>query len=244
MQKLIFRKEHSMVILENQELESSVVTGESCIAVPIEVFEKSDGEVTVLSYSFCRDTAERFSAEFDGELFSEKARKWLDEKLDGKMRELGYEHYSHEGEMMLEYVLEDAARLSKPTVKAQPVNDNAELEKLCESTGCSIELNDDGEDILFAVVEDGIILSYAGMNDVVYDDRSVEISVETAPDRRREGLGFACVTALCEHILNKGKCVRYKCSVYNKASSALAEKCGFSLEGKRFSYICGRIEDN
>ena len=147
--------------------------------------------------------------------------------------------------MMLEYVMNDAAELKiKTDIVPQIISSNDELEILCENTGCSIELEDDGEDILFAVVENGIILSYAGMNDLHYDDGSVEISVETAPDKRRQGYGIACVAALTSHLLVKGKTVRYKCSLFNKPSSALAEKCGFSLEGKRYSYICGIHEDN
>ena len=234
-----------MIILENSELENAVVSGESCIAVPIEVFENTKGETTVLTYSFCRNIAEEFLSEFQGNLFSNSAVIWLGEHLEDLMKKLGYEHYSHEGELMLEYVLSDIEKLSPDaTHEVVQVSDNRELERLCESTGCSIELNDSGEDVLFAVVEDDKILSYAGMNDVFYEDSSVEISVETSPERRREGLGLACVCALCKHILKKGKRVRYKCSAYNKPSSALAEKCGFSLEGKRYSYVCSRIEDN
>ena len=234
-----------MISFESYELEKSVLTNESCIAVPFEVFQKADGECDILTYSFCEELAREYCEKFRGDVFSNAAIEWVCDRFGAKMKEIGYEHYSHEGEMMLEYVMSDETRLVKDgRCKVSLITSNAELEELCQNTGCSIELNDDGEDVLFAVVEKGKILSYAGVNDLTYGDGSVEISVETAPDRRREGFGFSCVSALTEHLLKRGKSVRYKCSVMNRPSFALAEKCGFSLEGKRYSFICGLIEDN
>lgn len=234
-----------MIRFEDQELELSVINGESCIAVPLEVFVGEDGNVSVLTYSCCKELAEKYLELFRDNVFSSKAIEWVNEKFGCIMRDLGYEHYSHEGELMLEYIITDESQLKyQSDITPTIITSNEVLEKLCENTGCSIELEDDGEDLLFAVTDNEIILSYAGINDLHYEDGSVEISVETAPDRRREGFGIACVSALTRYLLSKNKTVRYKCSIFNKASSALAEKCGFSLEGKRYSYICGTVEDN
>ena len=126
-------------------------------------------------------------------------------------------------------------------VKVHMISSNAVLSKICELSGCDIEIADDGEDVIFAVLDEGRLLAYAGMNDVEYEDNSVEISVETAPEHRRLGYGSACVSALTKHLTDKGMTVRYKCSRDNTNSSALAEKCGFKLEGERFSFVCERI---
>lgn len=234
-----------MLKFENPELEKSVLSHESCIAVPFEAFQTPSGEISVLTYSFCEKPAREYLEKFTGDIFSNSSVEWLNSAFGKVMDKAGYEHYSHEGEMMLEYVLTDTESLCrKGRREAEMISSNSDLQALCENTGCSIEINDDGEDVLFAVIEDGKILSYAGINDISYGDGSVEISVETSPDRRREGLGFSCVSCLSEHLLKKGKSIRYKCSLFNKPSSALAEKCGFSLEGKRYSYICGLKEDN
>ena len=79
------------------------------------------------------------------------------------------------------------------------------------------------------------------MNDVIYADGSVEISVATAPDQRRKGSGEACVADITEYLLRKGITVRYKCAKSNSASLALCEKIGFELEGERLSLVFERI---
>lgn len=233
-----------MLKFEDSTLEKAVLSGESCIAVPLEVFLKSDGETEILTYSFCEKEAKEFCKKFGGTPFSDEALSFADRVFGEKLRGLGYEHYAHEGELMREYILSSEDSLPLVSHKVRMISTNEELSPLCENTGCEIELNDDGEDLLFAVVQDGEILAYAGMNDVQYADGSVEISVETSPDYRRQGLGITCVTELCRHILKKGNSVRYKSAKSNLASCALAEKCGFSLVGERYSYICGIAEDS
>ncbi len=229
-----------MIRLENKDLEESVLSGDSCIAVPLEVFQGTDGKIEITTYSFCKELAGEFLSKFGTDIFSPDSLIWVNEKFGAIMDKLGYEHYSHEGELMLEYILTSSDKLYGGCEQVtRMIDDNSVLSELCRNTGCDIELNDDGEDVIFIVEKDGKILSYAGMNDVVYSDRSVEISVETDEEHRRRGLGSACVTALSKHILDNGRNVRYKCSAFNRPSYLLAEKCGFKLEGKRYSYICG-----
>ena len=232
-----------MVVAENEKLEKSVLAGISCIAVPVEAFCKNNGENVITSYSSCIDKSLEWERLFGDELLSKESLEWMKKEFSAFAEKIGYRYFENENEQMLEYVLAPEMQMPKLNdgVKVHKISSNAVLAELCRNSGCDIEIADDGEDIIFAVVEDGIILAYAGMNDIVYDDNSVEISVETAPDSRRKGYGYACVASLTAHLLNKGTTVRYKCSKDNYRSSALAEKCGFSLEGTRFSFVCERI---
>lgn len=235
-----------MIVIENEELEKSVLAGVSCIAVPVEVFVPADGEPVITTYSACRDAAKEWEDKFSPDLLSDRSVRYIENKMSAFAEKLGYRHFESENTFMTEYVFTPSMQLTKKdfSVKVHKISSNAVLEKLCEASGCDIEIADDGEDVVFAVVEDGCILAYAGMNDVFYSDNSVEISVETAPDCRRRGYGEACVAALTEHLVSKGITVRYKCSMDNTPSCALAEKLGFRLDGARYSFVCERVYAN
>ena len=232
-----------MTVAENSKLEQSVLKGISCIAVPVEVFVPHKGEAIVTSYSFCIDVAVRWEEKYKDDLLADEAIKCLKSDFEAVAENIGYRYFESENEYMLEYEFTPDMHMTNNVngIKVHKISSNAVLAELCAASGCDIEIADDGEDVLFAVVEDGKICAYAGMNDVVYDDNSVEISVETAPDHRRKGYGMACVCSLVRHLVNKGITVKYKCSRENLASSALAEKCGFALEGRRYSFVCEKI---
>ena len=232
-----------MTVAEDAKLEESVLKGISCIAVPVEVFVPKDGEPVVTSYSFCIDDAAGWEDRFKEDLLSNEAVECLKNTFATIAENIGYRYFESENEYMLEYEFAPDMHLTNglKEIKVHKISSNAVLAELCAASGCDIELADDGKDVLFAVVEEGKLCAYAGMNDVVYADNSVEISVETAPDKRRKGYGAACVEALTKYLSTKGITVRYKCSKDNVASSALAEKCGFSLGGKRFSFVCEKI---
>ena len=232
-----------MVRIEDKEIEEFALSDLSCFAVPVEVFVPVKGEAQILSYSVCEDIAREWEEKYKGCLLTEKARLEMYESLEAIVKNKSLAHMENENEWMTEYVFYPDMQLPKTVsdIKVHMISSNAVLERICENSGCDIEIADDGEDVIFAVVDNGILLAYAGMNDLSYADDSVEISVETAPDHRRKGYGAACVTALTEHLKSKGKTVRYKCSKGNTRSSALAEKCGFVLEGERYSFVFERI---
>ncbi len=232
-----------MTVAENEKLEQSVLKGISCIAVPVEVFVPQKGEPVVTSYSFCIEAADKWERQFREDLLSLKALECLKSDFAAIAENIRYRYFESENEYMLEYEFTSDMQMANDEngIKVHKISSNAVLAELCAASGCDIEIADDGEDVLFAVVEDGKICAYAGMNDVIYEDGSVEISVETAPDQRRKGFGLACVMALSKYLVNKGITVRYKCSKDNTASSALAEKCGFALSGRRFSFVCEKI---
>ncbi len=225
-----------MIKLEDKELEKTVLGGISCIAVPVEIYIPTEGEPEITAYSSCFDIAEEYERRFCTELLSEKALGWLENKLYSFAENVGYARFHSENEKMLEFEATDVCQLNKlkKICNCIMISDNDELAVLCENTGCDIEI-DGGDDVVFAVVEDGIILSYAGVNDIGYDGISLEISIETMPGEKRKGYGSACVTSLSEYLLGRGYKVLYKCSSDNVASAALAEKCGFRMTGTRFS---------
>lgn len=236
------RRKKAVIKFEDKELEKFVLSGQSCIAVPVEIYVSANGETEFTVYSICRDTAEEFERKFCGSELSPVALAWLEGELYSFAENTGYRRFHSDNEKMLEYEISDICHLNKNTKsgKCQMISDNSELAALCKNTGCDIEING-GDDVIFAVVENGVILSYAGVNDIDHDGISLEISVETMPDEIRKGYGSACVVALSEYLIERGYKVLYKCSSNNIASAALAEKCGFSFSGTRFSYTYERI---
>ena len=232
-----------MVRVEDYELEKTVLAGVSCFAVPVEAFVPMSGEPVITAYSVCIDKAREWERDYGDRLLSGESLDWLEREFCAFAEKLGYKRVNSENELMIEYVFTPDMQLAKtyPDIKVHKITSNAVLEKLCEMSGCDIEIADDGEDILFAVIEEGRLCAYAGMNDLCYEDGSIEISVETAPDYRRKGYGAACVCALTQYLCDKGITVRYKCSADNGPSLALCEKCGVVLEGKRFSLVMEKI---
>lgn len=230
-----------MVLFEDKELEESVMSGESCIAVPVEIFKDRNGKTVILTYSVFEDAARELEKSFD-DLLSEDALSFIDEKIKGEMKKLRYVHMPHEYEFMTEYKLTPGCSVNRfENEYVTAIRDNATLQKLCENSVCDIEMDDGEDDVIYAVVKDGEILSYAGINDLDRGETSVEISVETAPDYMNMGYGSASVSALCDELLKKGKNVLYKTAKTNKPSIALAEKCGFEYTGERYSYYCEKI---
>lgn len=236
------KTETQMVKFENEELEKAVTDGVSCIAVPIEICVAADGDMTITAYRTCADTAYEYEKRFSDNPLSEESINWLKNQLSAFEENTGYRYYCSENEIMWEYIVEDVSQLNKNAFcdKCIKIDSNEALSKLCADTGCDIEI-DGGDDVIFAVVENGKILSFAGVNDLDYGGISLEISVETAEDYKRMGYGSACVAALSEFLIERGYRVIYKCSASNTASSALAEKCGFKYALTRFSYVCEKI---
>ena len=180
-----------MLRFESAELEKEVLSGGSCIAVPIEIFVPTRGEPIVTAYSFCEDAARRVIEKFGDDLLSDKALKYTDGEFKAVAENIGYRHDEHENQMILEYEMRDMSQLNKKLIRGDciKITSQAVLSKLCENSGCDIELEGDG-DVMFAVVGDGKIMSYAGIND--YTEQSLSISSSSIT-------GFilpACVSAV------------------------------------------------
>ncbi len=230
-----------MIIFEDKDLEAMVLSGNSCIAVPIEIYVAEGDEAKITTYSCFGKIAKAFEEIFKGKELSADALKWIDERIYADVKMFGYEHSLEDIHYMSEYSLTDSEKLKKcDTSKVTFINSENELR------GCDISLIEglviDSESAV--VVEDNKLVAIAAVNDVSFDDGGVELFVETDIEYRNRGYGSATVTALTEKLLSESICVRYKCAKNNGASVRLAEKCGFEKNGERYSYVCFAVDNN
>ncbi|WP_069884903.1 GNAT family N-acetyltransferase [Streptomyces luteocolor] len=66
-----------------------------------------------------------------------------------------------------------------------------------------------------------------------------DVAVVTAPERRRERLALACVTALCADIAARGRTASWSCAQENRPSRLLAWTAGFRLRHEYVRYVTG-----
>ncbi|MEU7581206.1 GNAT family N-acetyltransferase [Streptomyces sp. NPDC041068] len=66
-----------------------------------------------------------------------------------------------------------------------------------------------------------------------------DVAVLTTPERRRERLGLACVTALCADIAARGRTASWSCGRDNRPSRLLAWTAGFRLRREYVQYVTG-----
>lgn len=66
-----------------------------------------------------------------------------------------------------------------------------------------------------------------------------DVAVITAPERRRERLALACVTALCGDISARGRTASWSCARDNRPSRLLAWAAGFRLQREYVHYATG-----
>lgn len=69
--------------------------------------------------------------------------------------------------------------------------------------------------------------------------RYEDVAVVTAPERRRERLALACVTALCGDIAARGRTASWSCARDNRPSRLLAWTAGFRLQREYVHHITG-----
>lgn len=70
-------------------------------------------------------------------------------------------------------------------------------------------------------------------------DAYEDVAVVTAPERRRERLALACVTALCGDIADRGRTASWSCARDNRPSRLLAWTAGFRLRREYVHYATG-----
>ncbi|MEU1015284.1 GNAT family N-acetyltransferase [Streptomyces sp. NPDC005900] len=66
-----------------------------------------------------------------------------------------------------------------------------------------------------------------------------DVAVLTAPERRREHLALACVTALCADIAERGRLASWSCGRHDRPSRLLAWTAGFRLHHEYVRYVTG-----
>ncbi|WP_409235336.1 GNAT family N-acetyltransferase [Streptomyces sp. PA5.6] len=67
-----------------------------------------------------------------------------------------------------------------------------------------------------------------------------DVAVLTAPERRRERLALACVTALCADVAARGRTASWSCGRDNRPSRLLAWTAGFRLHREYVQYVTGK----
>lgn len=227
---------------EDADLEEFVLSGESDIAIPIQVTQSADGEVSVTAYLKYKLEAEQFCRVFAADPFSDGAKEYLESVFSPLMKKLGYRFEREYDQTVLSYEAECGKLQDVPCdAKIIFIGTNEELSSLYLGTTRDFEIDDDDPaDVAFAAVQGNVALSVATVNDYS-EDGSVEINVETAKNERDKGYGAAVTSALCRHLLSLGERVSYRCRASNGASRRVAEKCGLTYKGKTFYYLCYKI---
>ncbi len=216
-----------------------VLAGNSCIAVPVEIYLQEGKAPVITTYSCFGKIAEEFEAIFGHDVIASDALNWLDEKLYSAVKALGYEHCYDDIHMLSEYSISALSQLRNRDEAVLVIKDESELDGLDTALIDGIAVDKEAA----VVVKDGKLVSIACANDVPFEDDSVELFVETDAAYRNLGYGAATVSTLAELYLKKGITVRYKCAKNNDASIRLAEKCGFEKNGNRYSYVCYAVEE-
>lgn len=228
-----------MLVHEDPVLEKAAMEGELCIAVPVSVYKPECGECVITAYENVWDICDAHEKKYGDDILSEESVKGLFAAVAPVAEGMGYSADVKESRIIREY----RARGERlPSFDCDEnvvtVGDTAEVEGLeCLLLHDPEPDPDDEEDVCTVIIKDGRIVALAGINDIA-DDDSVEIFVETAKDFRGRGYGTAVTAALVNHLARIGYNTAFNCAESNKASSAIAEKLGMTLEGRRYSLVC------
>ncbi len=226
-----------MIHFEDNELMNMVLAGDSCIAVPFEIYVPTEGEPIITVYSFLESVAHEYEGRFKDDLLSADALKWLDFILSATVKDMNYIHAEDPSHFLAEYEADNCKEcydqhiLGKNLIlPADPLPKDIDL--------TYFEDYNVPESISALCMSDGKVVSVSTTNDIAFEDKSVEICVETLPEYEGKGYGTATVAALCAYYNEKGIKVKYECAKSNTASVKIAKKCGFKLIGERYSYVC------
>jgi len=210
------------VQLEDKELEDFILE-EGDTAVPLEIYRSEQAEqYEILVYPCCISTVlpilESGADLFDGAVLDSLARS-LNPLLDSFSFVPSPDGISHICEFKMDSPSDVPASLILPdTAIFLPAEDSEE------------------ESVSACHISDGKPVAEAAPNDYS-DDDSVEIHVQCLPEYRGKGYATSCVAKLTEYYLKNGNSVRYHCRMQNKASLRIPKKCGFTLQGKRVSFV-------
>ncbi len=231
-------KGQSMIRLENEEFEKSIIAEHYHIAVPFQITVFADGRKDFLVYSFCEKLAGEFEEKFTDPLSAE-ALDWLAEKLAPMMEELDYDSgsmmmHSHREYRMTPDMLETLAPCTHDAELLTVLTD-ADRETDVELELDAFEMDGTNpEDAMAVIRENGKIVCFAAVNDIIENDTTggydwIELNVECGEDYRCRGYGAACVSALTRYYLEMGKGVKYLCDEDNIASMRTAGRVGYTL---------------
>ena len=222
-----------MIILEDS---SFPIDNDFDSVIPFEIHVDND-RVTITAYDMVEDIANDFNNMFGNDPLSDPALEYLNSKLDPIIKKSGYSlDNKHLYNWYYSYYMDDIQLLNTDvilpnTVKWEPDSNYKNL--------TTIDLDFIEDRTIFVTLIDNKIVSYACENPWCEEDE-FEIGVETALGYRNNGYALSNTSALTKYSLQLNYRVTYNCSRYNTTSQRIAEKVGFTSNGKRYYYICYR----
>lgn len=232
-----------MIRLEDPNMEQfALELGD--VAVPLEIYRNLVSDVTDMTvYARFSELAGRLRLRFDTDLLSPEAIQYAQDALTDGMRPLDFLPSPDTDNRIDEFILRSDDPF--PSFPTQPqtriLRVPEDMQSLRNCTSQEIILDGEG-DVCAVSVEGHRIVACAAINDTVFEDGALEVSVECVPERRNEGRATACVAALTRELLNQGYAVRYHCRSRNDVSRHIAQKLGFTHAGIRYSFVFYRRE--
>lgn len=226
------------IVFEDAELEKFVLSGDSPVALPFEIFVPVSGEAELTAYSCFENEALEFARRFSDDPLCPAAQDFLTGAAKAEMERAGYFADSRSDNLIRCFTAEKGYKSkAECPYEIVKISTNKEFERYYNNASRDVEL-DDGDpcDVCFAAVSEDVILSFAGVNDL-RDDGAYEINVETAVQSRGQGCAAAVAGALAEYLDSLGERASYRCRSSNRASIRVAEKCGFTERGACFSAV-------
>lgn len=233
-----------MIRTEDKELAEYSLT-EGCIAVPFEVYQPVGGESCITVYPGGENVAKVFLHLFSEDPFSADAIEWLKKCLTPFVGEYGMTPSRDADVHFLDYRMSDRDALAADRMLSETelIDGSTDMSEWVNATTHALEMDPDDPDDACAIHRVGnTIAAYAALNDFPEEEDVREIHVECAPAYRKKGYATSCTVRLAEFLLGRGYSVQYVCRHTNLASARVAEKAGFTLAGRKYSFVCYRNE--
>lgn len=233
-----------MIRLEDEDLARFSLT-EGYIAVPFEVYQPVGGEMRVTVYPGLEGTAQEFLRLFSRDPFSPDAIHWLKDRLTPYVGEYGMSPSRDADVNFLDYRMSDrdALPVGRILPETELADGNTDMAGWINATTHALEMDPDDPDDACAIHRVGnTVAAYAALNDFPEEEDVREIHVECAPAYRKKGYATSCTVRLADYLLERGYSVQYVCRHTNLASARVAEKAGFTLAGRKYSFVCYRNE--
>ena len=234
-----------MICKEDKELAEFSLT-EGCIAVPLEVYQPVGGEICLTVYPGLEPVADEFLRLFSEDPFSDEAIEWLKKCLTPFVGKYGMSPSRDADVYFLDYRMRERPALAKGRMLSatELIDGSTDITGWTNATTHELEMDPDDPDDACAVYRVGnTIAAYAALNDFPEEENVREIHVECAPAYRGKGYATSCTVCLSAFLLERGYSVKYVCRHTNLASARVAEKAGFTLVGRKYSFVCYRNED-
>lgn len=234
-----------MIRTEDKELAEFSLT-EGCIAVPVELYQPVDGELCVTVYPGLERVTDEFLRLFSEDPFSAEAIAWLKKCLTPFIGKYGMSPSRDADVYFLDYRMRERPALAKERIlpDTELIDGHTDMSGWKNATTHELEMDPDDPDDACAVYRVGnTIAAYAALNDFPEEENVREIHVECAPAYRGKGYATSCTVCLSAFLLERGYSVKYVCRHTNLASARVAEKAGFTLVGRKYSFVCYRNED-